>query len=163
MSRLNRTYAPEEACREGLLKSKAGSDLVRRQNRSLLIAALRRDGILSRTELTTTTALSPSTVSAIAADLMQEGVIIEQPDFGTGETRRGRPQIAMALNPDKAHVVSVELTHNQLSVGVSDYTGKAVNELDDRFSTVACTGEELLQRCSRLIRMALSNAGVSRA
>jgi predicted NBD/HSP70 family sugar kinase len=152
---------PEEVRREGHVQSKAGSDLVRRQNRSLVIAALRRDAVLSRTELTTATALSPSTVSAIAADLMQEGVLVEQPAFGTAGARRGRPQIAMALNPAKAHVVSVELTHNQLSVGVSDYTGKAVNELDDRFSTAACSGEDLLQRCSRLISMALSNARVS--
>ena len=38
-------------------------------------------------------------------------------------SRRGRPQIAIALNPSRAHVVPVELTHNQLSVGVSDVWG----------------------------------------
>jgi predicted NBD/HSP70 family sugar kinase len=145
-----------------MVKLKAGSDLVRRQNRSLVIAALRREAVLSRTELTAATALSPSTVSAIAADLMLEGVMVEQPDFETTGTRRGRPQIAMALNPAKAHVVSVELTHNQLSVGVSDYTGKVVSELEERFSTAACSGEELLQRCSALIRTALASAKIPR-
>ncbi len=46
---------------------------------------------LSRTELTAATALSPSTVSAISADLMQEGVLIEQPEFGTiGTGAEGR-------------------------------------------------------------------------
>jgi predicted NBD/HSP70 family sugar kinase len=140
---------------------KAGSDLVRRQNRSVVIAALRRSATMSRTDLSASTGLSPSTVSAIASDLMSEGTLIEQREFGSPEIRRGRPQIAMALNPGKAHVVSVELTHNQLSVGVSDYTGKAINELDDRFSTAACSGEELLNRCTRLIRMALTNAAIA--
>ena len=93
---------------------------------------------------------------------MAENVLVEHRDFDPGAIRRGRPQIAMALNPARAHVVSVELTHNQLSVGISDYTGRALNELDDRFSTATCSGEELLERCTRLIRMALSNAAIDR-
>lgn len=139
---------------------KAGSDLVRRQNRSVVIAALRRNATMSRTDLSAATALSPSTVSAITSDLLNEGVLVEQREFEPSGSRRGRPQIAIALNPSRAHVVSVELTHNQLSVGVSDYTGKAIRELDDRFSTAACSGEDLLLRCTRLIRRALSDAAI---
>ena len=37
------------------VQSKAGSDLVRRQNRSVVIAALRRNAVMSRTELTAKT------------------------------------------------------------------------------------------------------------
>lgn len=144
------------------MQVKSGADQVRRQNRSVVIAALRRAAVMSRTDLTSSTGLSPSTVSAIASDLMAEGVIVEKRDLDQGGIRRGRPQIAMALDPARAHIVSVELTHNQLSVGVSDYTGKAVNELDDRFSTASCSGEELMNRCVRLIRMALDNAGIVR-
>ena len=144
------------------LQSKAGSDLVRRQNRSVVIAALRRNAVMSRTDLTASTGLSPSTVSAITSDLLGEQVLTEHRELDAGGSRRGRPQIAIGLNPTRAHVVSVELTHNQLSVGISDYTGKALNELDDRFSTATCSGSELLDRCTRLVHMALANAGIAR-
>ena len=119
------------------MQLKAGSDLVRRQNRSVVIAALRRGATMSRTDLCAATALSPSTVSAITSDLLDEGVLAEQREFEPSGSRRGRPQIAIGLAPARAHVACVELTHNQLSVGVSDYTGKAIYELDDRFSTAA--------------------------
>ncbi len=142
------------------MQLKAGSDLVRRQNRAVVIAALRRGATMSRTDLCAATSLSPSTVSAITSDLLNEGALAEQREFEPAGSRRGRPQIAIGLAPARAHVVSVELTHNQLSVGVSDYTGKAIHELDQRFSTAACSGEDLLVRCTQLIRVALSNARV---
>jgi predicted NBD/HSP70 family sugar kinase len=140
---------------------KAGSDLVRRQNRAVVIAALRRNATLSRTGLSAMTGLSPSTVSAITSDLIADGSLIELREFEPAATKRGRPQIAMGLNPQRAHVLSVELTHNQLSVGVSDYAGKTINELDDRFPTSSCPADELLKRFTRLMRMTLDNAKVS--
>ncbi|MGL4488910.1 MAG: ROK family transcriptional regulator [Rhizobiaceae bacterium] len=142
------------------MQIKAGSDLVRRQNRAVVIAALRRNATISRTDLSATTGLSPSTVSAITADLIAEGTLVELREFEAISTKRGRPQIAMALNPQRAHVVSVELTHNQLSVGVSDYAGKTIHEVDDRFSTASCPADELLKRFTQVIRMALDNAKV---
>lgn len=143
------------------MQTKAGSDLVRRHNRAVVIAALRRNATLSRTDLCAITALSPSSVSSITADLINEGTLIEQPVSEMAETRRGRPQIAIALNRARAHVLSCELTHNQLSVGVSDYTGKTINELDDRFATSICPTDELLKRFTRLMRLTLDNAKVA--
>ncbi len=143
------------------MQVKAGSDLVRRQNRAVVIAALRRNATMSRTDLSAVTGLSPSTVSAITADLIAEDTLIELREFEASGTRRGRPQIAMALNPARAHVLSVELTHNQLSVGVSDYAGKSINELDDRFSTASCQADELLKRFTRMMRLTLDNSNVT--
>ena len=142
------------------MQIKAGSDLVRRQNRSLILSALRGQPRMSRTDLSASTGLSPSTVSAITSDLLSQDTLLELPEGESNGARRGRPQIALALNPAKAHVLSVELQHNQLSVGICDYSGAMINGLEDRFSTAGCTGEELLVRFSRLMRMTLSNAKV---
>jgi predicted NBD/HSP70 family sugar kinase len=139
---------------------KAGSDLVRRQNRAVVIAALRRNATMSRTDLSVMTDLSQSSVSSITADLIHEGTLIEQRESEASETKRGRPQIAIALNSARAYVLSCELTHNQLSVGVTDYAGKTINELHDRFSTSTCQTNELLNRFTRLMRMTLDNAKV---
>lgn len=143
------------------MQTKAGSDLVRRQNRAVVIAALRRHVTLSRTELSATTKLSPSTVSAITSDLIDEGTLIERREPEINGTRRGRPQIAISLNGLRAYVLSCELTHNQLSVGVSNYTGQTISEMEDRFATSHCPPDELLTRFTRLMQAALDNASVT--
>ena len=142
------------------MQLKAGSDLVRRQNRSLILSVLRGQDRMSRTDLSASTGLSPSTVSAITSDLLSQDALLELPELETVGARRGRPQIALALNPAKAQVLSVELQHNHLSVGTCDYSGALLNGLEDRFSTAGCTGDELLERFSRLMHMTLSNARV---
>jgi predicted NBD/HSP70 family sugar kinase len=55
----------------------------------------------------------------------------------------------------------VELTHNQLSVAVSDYVGNTIKESEDRFSTGSCPPEELLKRFTQMMRMTLLDAKVS--
>ncbi len=105
------------------MQQKAGSDLVRRQNRGVVIAALRRRGRLSRTELSSATSLSPSTVSAITSDLLSESAVLEIRDPDASLIKRGRPQIALALNPARAVVAAVELSLNRLSVTIADYAG----------------------------------------
>lgn len=134
------------------MQIKAGSDLVRKQNRAVVIAALRRGLRLSRTELSAATSLSPSTVSAITADLINENVAFELREPDSGLVRRGRPQIALALNPAKAYVAAVELSLNRLSVSVSDYAGNMVREHAETFNTGTTDPVDFIARMSSAIR-----------
>ena len=52
-------------------------DDLRRRNRAMVIAAVRRASQPSRTEIAATTGLSHSTISAISADLIAEGILAE--------------------------------------------------------------------------------------
>ena len=54
---------------------KADSDHVRRQNRSLVLSALRRREPIARVDLGAETHLSPATITAITADLIAEGLV----------------------------------------------------------------------------------------
>ena len=58
------------------MQNKADTELVRRQNRGLVLQTLRRVGPLARVELGRTTGLSPATISAITADLISEHLIV---------------------------------------------------------------------------------------
>ncbi len=58
------------------MQSKADTELVRRQNRGLVLEALRREGMMARVELGRITGLSPATISAITADLLAENLIV---------------------------------------------------------------------------------------
>ncbi|MGH6860178.1 MAG: ROK family protein, partial [Phyllobacterium sp.] len=129
----------------------ARPDDVRRQNRRLVLAAVRRHGLLSRTDIVARTGLSPSTVSAITTALISEGIIREIRDGDPASNRRGRPQIALALNPEVATVATVELALNLVHIVLFDYKGEVIAERFQRMPTLeAATGDLVRAICSML-------------
>ena len=54
---------------------KSGTEYVRMRNSILVLAALRRNGPLSHTDLSDLTGLSSATVSAITAELERESIL----------------------------------------------------------------------------------------
>src|SRR6478752_3130849 len=93
-------------------------DDLRRRNRAMVIAAVRRAGQPSRTEIAATTALSHSTISAIASDLIGEGVLAEARGGDGTALKRGRPQVAISLNRGAASVCAVVLSLNSLTASL---------------------------------------------
>ncbi len=66
---------------------KADFDFVRRQNRYLVLASLRREGPLARIELVRSTGLSTATITSITADLIAERLIVVASDGDELATR----------------------------------------------------------------------------
>jgi hypothetical protein len=84
-------------------------DDLRRRNRGMVISAVRRAGQPSRTEIAAATGLSHSTISAISSDLIAQRILRETRAGGPASLRRGRPQVALALEPEAAVVVAAVL------------------------------------------------------
>src|SRR5690606_20989819 len=103
-------------------------DDLRRRNRAMVLAAVRRLGQPSRTEIASATELSNSTISAISADLIAEGTLVEIKASEGVLARRGRPQVALGLNPGRATVAVVVLTLNQLWATLLTYDGAVARE-----------------------------------
>src|SRR6478672_6552009 len=101
-------------------------DDLRRRNRAMVIAAVRRAGQPSRTEIAATTALSHSTISAISSDLIGGGVLSEARGGDGTALKRGRPQVAISLNPAAASVCAVVLSLNSLVAAVVDQVGALI-------------------------------------
>ena len=80
-------------------------DDLRRRNRAMVIAAVRRASQPSRTEIASATGLSHSTISAISSDLIAEGILTETKGSEPITARRGRPQVALSLNPGAGTVI----------------------------------------------------------
>ena len=80
------------------------------------------------------TGLSHSTISAISSDLIGEGVLGEAKSGEGGLLKRGRPQVAISLNPEAASIVAVVLSLNSL-VGDADRLFRAH---DCRRGAAAC-------------------------
>jgi predicted NBD/HSP70 family sugar kinase len=138
-------------------------DDLRRRNRAMVISAVRRAGQPSRTEIAATTALSHSTISAISSDLIGEGVLAEAKGAESGALKRGRPQVAISLNPGAASVCAAVLSLNSLVASLIDYSGNTVAETSLRLQTLTLGRDELIAatvgHVARLIEEHRASAG----
>ena len=135
-------------------------DDLRRRNRAMVIAAVRRAGRPSRTEIAATTGLSHSTISAISSDLIGEGILAESKPSEAGALKRGRPQVGLGLNPEAAAVMTVVLSLNFLSVAVIDYAGQVVSEEQRRLDTLTMSREALIGECVAIVRRRLEDPDI---
>ncbi len=128
-------------------------DDLRRRNRALVLAAIRRGGGRSRTEIASLTGLSPSTISTISSDLLAEGILTQNKLAGeTASLRRGRPQVSLGLDPDAALVATIVLSLNHLAAFLIDYSGEVVWSRDRRLETLAAPREELMLAVEEAMR-----------
>jgi predicted NBD/HSP70 family sugar kinase len=103
----------------------ADPELMRAINRFHVMDAIRRAGPLARVEICALTELSATTVSAITAALLEDGLIVPRPvgfvRDGERDPGRGRPRVMLELNPHAASVVGVKLAPGQITVAVTDF------------------------------------------
>jgi predicted NBD/HSP70 family sugar kinase len=127
-------------------------DDLRRRNRAMVIAAVRRAHQPSRTEIAFATGLSHSTISAISADLLAEGILAEIKAGEHPTARRGRPQVALSLNPQACSVIVAVLSLNDLSAAIVDYSGAFVAEENRWLSTATISRDELVAELVAMLR-----------
>lgn len=136
-------------------------DDLRRRNRAMVIAAIRRAGQPSRTEIAATTGLSHSTISAISSDLIAEGHLKQVKGAETPSLKRGRPQIALTLNPASATIIVAVLSLNFLSASIIDYAGNVVVEQRRKLSTASMAKADLVAELVAIIRQLLAGQGTA--
>ena len=107
----------------------ADPELMRAINRFHVMDAIRRFGPVSRVEISHSTELSSTTVSAITAALLDDRLIVPLQLGAVRDAARGRPRVMLQLNPDAAHVVGVKLAHDQISVAVTNFCADILRSL----------------------------------
>src|SRR5687768_7933124 len=137
-------------------------DDLRRRNRAMVIAAVRRANQPSRTEIAAATGLSHSTISAISSDLIAEGLLTETKSGEPTALKRGRPQVALALDPDAATVVVAVLSLNFLSAAIVDYSGKMVADEHRKLATTALPKAELVAECVAILHHLIAGRGAAK-
>lgn len=118
------------------MRSVADADFVRRQNRGLVLSALRRLGPMSRTQLAAATGLSNASLTAIGGELIAQGVLAEGDQLASAGTR-GRPAVEVRFNRRACHAVIVELDVNRLRCSLVDYAGTLVDRTEVPLTTDA--------------------------
>lgn len=93
---------------------------MREFNERVVLHAIRLHGSLPKAELARLTTLSTQTVSVIINRLLEEGFVIKRDSL---RGRIGQPSQPIALNPDGAFSIGVQIGRRTLDVALIDFTG----------------------------------------
>lgn len=92
-------------------------DLIRAINRSTILNLIKMHGAIPRAEIARLTGLSPATVSAISAELIQDNLVFEKE---TGDSSGGRRPILLAINPHGGCVVGIKVMEDHALGALTD-------------------------------------------
>jgi predicted NBD/HSP70 family sugar kinase len=111
------------------MQEKADSELVRRQNRWVVLNALRRHGPLARIELGRITGLSPASITSIASHLIAEHILqeLETPFPIPASTKRGRPIVRLGITSTAAYVLAVNISIDAVRLAIADFNGNILH------------------------------------
>lgn len=124
---------------------------VRDLSRSEVLDVIRREAIISRSELSDSVSVSRATVSGIVADLLAIGLLEE---VGVGESTGGRRPIKLCYRPESRKVVGVVLFNEQVQAALTDLEGSLLNYLEiplhgkspeDMLTTMKEAAEKILE------------------
>lgn len=114
--------------------------------RTAVLALLARQGPLSRAEIAGRLELSPAAVTTITRKLLADGLVTEG---GPRTPRSGRPSIPLALVPDAAYAIGVQVAHEHVTLVLSRLDATTVHAVTHQFDP---EGPAPLGRLTELIR-----------
>lgn len=103
--------------------------LMREINKHHVLEAIRRNGQISRVEISEQTLLSGTTVSAITSALIEQGLIRATHTQPNGDTQRGRPRVLLGLVAEAAYVIGIQISESMTTVTLVDFRGEQVGSL----------------------------------
>lgn len=101
----------------------ANAERSRSHNRQVVLGRVRAAGRVGRAEIARASGLSTQAVSNIIADLLADGLIVEQ---GRQTAGRGLPAVQYSLNPTGGFALGVEVRPDAVFAATLDLCGKTV-------------------------------------
>jgi len=99
---------------------------MRQFNERIVLQAIRHHGAMPKADLARLTQLSTQTVSIIVNRLELDGLLVKQARV---RGKIGQPSVPMALNPDGAFTLGLQVGRRSLEVLVSDFLGQPRHRL----------------------------------
>ncbi len=99
---------------------------MRQFNERIVLQAIRHHGAIAKADLARLTQLSTQTVSIIVNRLLADGLLVKQPSV---RGRIGQPSVPMAINPEGAFSLGLQVGRRSLEVLVCDFLGEARHRL----------------------------------
>ncbi|PCJ07944.1 MAG: sugar kinase [Rhodobacteraceae bacterium] len=103
------------------------SDEQRESGKQQVIDTIRAAGSIARIDISTATRVSPATVTAITAELIDVGLIEEVvPETPRQVAKRGRPRVALKIRGEAHKIAGIKVSHRVISVVVLDFEGNNI-------------------------------------
>ena len=134
-------------------------NLMRAINRSKILETIRTTGMISRIDIARTTGISQALVTGLTADLIKEGLILEKQ---SGEYEGGRRPMLLALNPEGAFVVGVNLSITEISVVIVNFEGVVVASYAQSLEPVRHSVSEIAVSVMRAIQACIWEANFAK-
>ena len=134
---------------------------LREINRRRILDSVRHAGPADRAELARRTGLSRATISALVADCVAAGALVEEP-ADRAEGARGRTATRLRVDPLAAVVVGVDFGHRHVRVAVADLNAETQAERSADVD-VDASADDALDRAATLVGEVLAAAGADSA
>jgi predicted NBD/HSP70 family sugar kinase len=99
---------------------------MRQFNERIVLQAIRHNGAMAKADLARLTQLSTQTVSIIVDRLLGDGLLLKQERV---RGKIGQPSVPLAINPDGAFSLGLQVGRRSLEVLVSDFLGQPRHQL----------------------------------
>lgn len=134
--------------------------LMREINKYHVLETIRCHGRISRVEISERTLLSGTTVSAITAALIDEGLIEATHTPPANDTQRGRPRVLLGLVADAAYVVGIKISEQLMTVTIADFRGETVTALQLPMRLSRQTPEVIADLIEDAVRDCIAKTGI---
>jgi predicted NBD/HSP70 family sugar kinase len=136
------------------------TDATRLTARARVFGVLASAGPSSRAELARRTALAPSTVSAVIAELQDARLVVEPPGGATprGQGALGRPPVLVALDRAAGLALGLDFGKRHLRVALADLAHRVLAERNEPLGA-DLPAAEAIALASRLVGEVLDEAG----
>ncbi len=132
----------------------ANRDLIRAINRFNILNTIRIAQSISRVDIARSTGLSQASVTGITADLIRDGIILENRSEKSGV---GRRPILLSLNPEGAFVVGVKISIHQISVVLINFQATVLKTHIEPLERMSYTAEEISEIIAQAVHSCLKN------
>jgi len=139
----------------------ADPEFMRAINRFHVMDAIRRHGPIARVEICERTELSPTTVSAITAALLDDGLVVTRQMGTVRDAGRGRPRVLLELNPDAARVVGVKIAPTRIVHVVTNFQGDVLAGLTQPVRVDRQPAEVIADLVEDGVRRCVADAGLT--
>ncbi len=136
------------------------SDEQRESGKQQVIDTIRAAGSIARIDISTATRVSPATVTAITAELIDVGLIEEIiPEAPRQEAKRGRPRVALKIRGEAHKIAGIKVSHRVISVVILDFEGNDIVDHELPLQQGRMPVEELCTMIMAALGQACSKGG----
>lgn len=139
----------------------ASDRLSRRSLKMQVFERVRASGTISRVQVARELDISPASVTTLTSDLIEQGLLHEtEAPLASGDTGRGRPPVALAVQGGARLVVGIKLSDRVQTAVVLDLAGEKLAEERLELPGLSHPVADVLEAAGDLLTRLLARAGL---